>query len=179
MAEDLGQDRPPAGDEDVRSTLATLVELLTRSVMLPSDRLRETLDDAVRRGRMTRGDADDLVDRLVASGRTQTEELLGRLERLTGAPARAATGAGERARNVARLTAGTDRVLREVDRARRAAGLGTAFPVIGYDDLTAAQVIARLAELGPAELREVREHEKRNANRKSVLGAVDRRLRDA
>ncbi len=150
--------QPPNGDEDIRTTLATLRELLTRSVMLPSDRIRETLDDAVRRGRMTRDDADDLVDRLVTSGRAQTEDLLTRIERLTGAPARAANQAVERAIRVTRRGG---------------------FPIESYDDLTAAQVMARLGELSAGDLREVREHEKRNANRKSVLGAVDRRLRDA
>ena len=45
-----------------------------------------------------------------------------------------------------------------------------------YDELTAAKVTARLDGLGPAELRRVREHERRNANRKSVIAAVDRKL---
>jgi polyhydroxyalkanoate synthesis regulator phasin len=45
-----------------------------------------------------------------------------------------------------------------------------------YDELTAAQVTARLDDLPPADLRRVREHERRNANRKSVLAAVDRKL---
>ncbi|MGH2918857.1 MAG: hypothetical protein ACRDLS_09725, partial [Solirubrobacteraceae bacterium] len=71
---------------------------------------------------------------------------------------------------------GTDRALRTVDRARRAARLGSSFPVIGYEDLTAAQVRQRLAGLSPAELRKVRDHERRNANRKSVLGAIEKRL---
>lgn len=150
-------------DEEVRSTLASLRELLTRSMLLPSDRIRETLDDAVRRGRMTRDDADDLVERLVTSGRQQTEELLARVERLSGGSARAA-----------------DRVRREVDRARQAVGLGGAgFPIADFDELTAAQVMARLGDLDAPALRAVREHEKRNANRKSVLGAVERKLRDA
>ena len=70
-----------------------------------------------------------------------------------------------------------ERVLREVDRARRVAGVGPAFPILGYDDLTAAQVNERLGDLGPAELRKVRDYEKRNANRKSVLAAVEKRLR--
>jgi hypothetical protein len=69
-----------------------------------------------------------------------------------------------------------DRVLREVDRARRVAGLGGSFPILNYDDLTAAQVVERLEGLAPAELRTVRDHERRNANRKSVLAAVERRL---
>ena len=161
MPDDQGQG--PAGDEDVRSALATLVDLLARSVTLPSDRIRETLDDAVRRGRMTRDDADDLVERLVASGRAQSEELLARLERLPGI--------GDRARAA----------VQRVERVRRAAGLGgdEPFPIADYDALTAAQVMARLAALEEGELRAVREHEKRNANRKSVLGAIDHRLRAA
>jgi hypothetical protein len=63
-----------------------------------------------------------------------------------------------------------------VGTARRAAGLGPSFPISGYDDLTAAQVTERLDGLGPAELRAIRDHERRNANRKSVLAAIDRKL---
>jgi hypothetical protein len=77
---------------------------------------------------------------------------------------------------VRRGTAPADRLLREVDRARRAAGLGSSFPISGYDDLTAAQVTEQLDGLSTAQLREVREHERRNANRKSVLTAVERKL---
>jgi hypothetical protein len=77
---------------------------------------------------------------------------------------------------VRRGTAPADRLLREVDRARRAAGLGAGFPIDGYDDLTAAQVVERLDGLSTAQLREVRDHERRNANRKSVLAAVERKL---
>jgi hypothetical protein len=77
---------------------------------------------------------------------------------------------------VRRGTAPADRLLREVDRARRAAGLGSSFPISGYDDLTAAQVAEQLDGLSTAQLREVREHERRNANRKSVLTAVERKL---
>jgi hypothetical protein len=68
-------------------------------------------------------------------------------------------------------------VLREVDRARRVAGVGPSFPILGYDDLTAAQVTERLADLSAAELRKVRDYEKRNANRKSVLAAVEQKLK--
>src|ERR671931_257850 len=77
---------------------------------------------------------------------------------------------------VRRGTAPADRVLREVDRARRAAGLGPSFPIPGYDDLTAAQVNEQLDGLSTAELRQVSEHERRNANRKSVLTAIERKL---
>jgi hypothetical protein len=74
---------------------------------------------------------------------------------------------------VRRGTAPADRLIREVG---RAAGLGSSFPIPGYDDLTAAQVTERLDGLTPAELRTVREHERRNANRKSALSAIDRKL---
>lgn len=146
-----------ASRDDDRSSLDTLREALTRSLMLPRDRLRETLEDAVRRGRITRDDADELVDRLVALGRAQTDDTLARLERLTS-PARGA--------------------VKQVDRARRAVGGGgDTFPIADYDDLTAAQVINRLQHLEAADLRKVAEHERRNANRKMVLAAVEKRLR--
>ena len=74
---------------------------------------------------------------------------------------------------VRRGTAPADRLIREVG---RAAGLGSSFPIAGYDDLTAAQVTERLDGLTPAQLRTVRDHERRNANRKSVLAAIDRKL---
>ncbi len=147
-----------ASRDDDRSSLDTLRDALTRSLMLPRDRLRETLEDAVRRGRITRDDADELVDRLVALGRAQTDDTLARLERLMG-PARGA--------------------VMQVDRARRAVGGGSddGFPIADYDDLTAAQVINRLQHLEAADLRKVAEHERRNANRKMVLAAVEKRLR--
>jgi hypothetical protein len=74
---------------------------------------------------------------------------------------------------VRRGTAPADRVIREVGRAAR---LGSSFPIAEYDDLTAAQVTNRLDGLAPAQLRAVRDHERRNANRKSVLAAIDRKL---
>src|SRR3954468_21285553 len=77
---------------------------------------------------------------------------------------------------VRRGTAAAARLRRGGDRARRGGGLGSSFPISGYDDLTAAQVTEQLDGLSTAQLREVREHERRNANRKSVLAAVERKL---
>jgi len=77
---------------------------------------------------------------------------------------------------VRRGTAPAAGLLREVDRARRAAGLGSSFPIEGYDDLTAGKVAERLDDLSVAQLRQVRDYERRNANRKSVLTAVERKL---
>ena len=67
-------------------------------------------------------------------------------------------------------------MLAQADRARRAAGIGPSFPITGYDDLTAAQVQGRLDDLSPAELRKVRDYERRHANRKSVLSTVGKKL---
>jgi hypothetical protein len=53
---------------------------------------------------------------------------------------------------------------------------GPEFPIAGYDDLTAAQVAAGLDGMSVADLRKVREYEKANANRKTVLAAIERRL---
>ena len=50
-------------------------------------------------------------------------------------------------------------------------------PLPGYDELTAAQAQKRLAGLGPAQLRQLRDYERRHANRKTVLDAIERALR--
>ena len=173
---------PPerADDDAVHAAIAMLRDLLSRGVVISSDRLQETVDEAVRRGRMTRDDAEDLVANLVQIGRRQTQDTLAELESIVGRSASQTRRiARSRVRNVAsaaRHAPGTDRALRAVDRARRAAGLGSQFPISGYDDLTAAQVKERLGELSAAELRKVRDHERRNANRKSILGAIEKQL---
>jgi hypothetical protein len=120
------------------------------AVVVTRERLQEVVDDAVRRGRMTRSDAADLVSDIFARGRSTTEELLSVLP--------------------------TDRVRREVDRARRISGIGPSFPISGYEGLTAGQVQSRLDDLSPAELRKVRDYERRNANRKTVLAAIESKL---
>ena len=148
---------PPAADpEAVREQIVKLLGPVDL-VVLSRERVQAAVDDAVERGRMTRSDATELVGDLVAVGRRQTEDLLATLETL--------------------VSGSTDLLLREVERARRVAGLGPAFPIEGYDELTAAQVSPRLADLTAAELRTVREHERRNANRKTVLAAIEHRLR--
>jgi polyhydroxyalkanoate synthesis regulator phasin len=145
--------------DEIAANLGVLRERLVSSLTLTSDRLQETVDDAVRRGRMTRKDAEELLSTLVAAGRAQTEALLADVEQLLG------RGAG-------------DAVLRTVDRARRRVGgsVGGNFPILGYDDLTAAQITKRLTDLTPAQLRKVRDHERHHDARKSVLNAIERKL---
>ncbi len=148
---------PPTASEktSAAAAIAAVRELLSRGVTITGDRLQETMDEAVRRGRMTRTDAEELIQVLIQIGRRQTRDVLAA---------------------AARRAPGTDRALRTVDRARRFTGFGSSFPVIGYDALTAAQVKERLADLSPAEPRKVRECERRNANRTSVSGAIEKRL---
>jgi polyhydroxyalkanoate synthesis regulator phasin len=155
--------RAASADASLLESLAALRETLTRGVLLTRDRINETLDDAVRRGRMTRDDAEELGASLMGIGRRQAQDLLADVEQLLGTGRR-------------RTSERTDALVRQVDRARRAAGLGPTFPILGYDELTAAQVTERLSDLDAADLRKVRDYERRNANRKSVLSAVDRAL---
>ena len=139
-------------------------------VVVTRERLQEVLDEAVARGRMTRDDAGTmLADLLQRAGDAPTAAVtaVGEARKRARDTAR---GAGKRARDAG------DPVLATADRARRAAGVGPSFPILGYDDLTAAQVQSRLDGLSPAELRKVRDYEKRNANRKSVLNAVESKL---
>ncbi|MFL6187979.1 MAG: hypothetical protein ACJ745_24880, partial [Actinomycetes bacterium] len=169
--------RPAGGaDEAIRTTVQTALNRLARGVVLTRERLEQAMDDAVKRGRMTRGDANELVADLLRRGRKQTEEVLGDLEQLVGRSREQLETAATDARRRARRAPGADRVLREVDRARRSSGIAGSFPILGYDDLTANQITDRLDDLSPAELRKVRDYERRNANRKSVLSAVERKL---
>jgi hypothetical protein len=50
-------------------------------------------------------------------------------------------------------------------------------PISGYDNLSAPQVQERLDDLSPVQLRWLRDYEQRNANRKTVLERIDRKLR--
>ena len=156
-------------------------EALDRSVTLSRDRIQEVVDDAVKRGRMTRGDANELVSRLVSRGRQQTDDLMRELEKLLKeadarvSPAKkraeAAVGrAGRAARDAA------DRPLARADRLRRRAG-GPGAPITGYDNLTAAQVKSRLTDLTKADLRKVRTQEKNGKARKSILADIEKRLK--
>jgi polyhydroxyalkanoate synthesis regulator phasin len=126
--------KTPSEDDASRSVLNPLdVMVITR------ERLQDTLDDAVRRGRMTRDDAADLLAEIIRRA----------------------------------ISAPTDRVMREV---RRVTGAADVFPIDEYDELTAAQIVARIGELPLDELRRVRDYERRNANRKTVLAALDAKL---
>ena len=161
-------------------------------VMLSRARIEDALDEVVKRGRMTRDDATQLGQALFTVGRQQTDDLMKDLEQLLGrrrSQLEARTGnVGKRSVDAARgarksvgQAAGAarkaaDPLLVQADRARRAAGVGPSFPITGYDDLTAAQIQTRLQTLTPAELRKVRDYERRRGNRQTVLDAIEARL---
>ncbi|HTE61431.1 MAG TPA: hypothetical protein VK631_13855 [Solirubrobacteraceae bacterium] len=116
-------------------------------VVLTRARLQEVVDGMVERGRITRNDAADLVADLLARARSHADDPLADFEAI-----------GPRG---------------PIEVARR---VGRELPIARYDDLTAAEVADELDGMSAAELRKVREYEKANANRKTVLAAIERRL---
>src|SRR3954449_10710367 len=178
---------------EFRQALTTNLIRPLEMVMLSRQRIEDALEEVVKRGRMTRDDATQLGQALFTVGRQQTddvmkdlEQLLGRgrsrlearTENVGGRSADAARGARKRAGDAtAAARKAAVPLLAQADRARRVAGVGPSFPISGYDDLTSAQIQTRLTGLTPAELRKVRDYERRRGNRKSVLEAVESALR--
>jgi polyhydroxyalkanoate synthesis regulator phasin len=141
-------------------------------VMLTRERIQETLDDAASRGRVTRKDANELVAELVRRGRSGGDDVVSEIEGLLGKGREQIHSATKRATS----SEPVDRIVRGADRARRAAGVGSSFPISGYAELNVSQVQARLKELSKPELRKVLTYERKHANRKSVVGAIEKSL---
>jgi polyhydroxyalkanoate synthesis regulator phasin len=177
---------------EFRQALTTNLIRPLEMVMITRQRIEDALDEVVKRGRMTRDDATQLGQALFTLGRQQTDDVMKDLEQLLGRgrsrfeertgnvrersveAARGARRSVGRAAGAARTAA--DPLLVQADRARRVAGVGPSFPISGYDDLTAAQINSRLDTLTPAELRKVRDYERRRGNRSSVIDAIERKL---
>jgi polyhydroxyalkanoate synthesis regulator phasin len=174
------ENSPDEKDSRAEESVQAFREALEKSVTISRERLQDVVDDAVRRGRMTRGDAEELVGRLVTRGRDQAEDLLSQLERILSqlreAPGRARQQVGGRAQQARkRAVKAVDKPLAGADRVRRAARV-PGFPITAYDQLSIRQIDRRLQELSRAELRRVREYERRNKGRKSLLRSLDRKL---
>src|SRR4051794_31596514 len=152
-----GERRPPPGrvaaarDRLVRGMLSPL-----NVVLLSRNTIEDLFDDAVRRGRMTRTDAQEMAQSLLSRGARATDDFLSDLERMLG-------------------TRGDMVDLGEEPADGRSSSPN--LPIAGYDELSAAQVQDRLEGLTPAELRKLRDYEQRHANRKTVLDRIERRLR--
>ena len=54
---------------------------------------------------------------------------------------------------------------------------GGGFPIAGYDELNVAEISERLEGLTAAQIREVREYEKRNKDRHTLIEQLDRKLK--
>src|SRR5450755_3018596 len=159
--------------------LANLAEQLAKGEIKPSDlvittrdRIRATLEEAAERGRVTRQDANELIAELVRRGQHQSEDLVADIEQLMDRGREKLESAGKHARKAEPV----DRLVRGADRARRTVGVGPTFPILGYDDLNARRVQERLKDLSRPELRKVRDYERKHANRKSVLGPIEKAL---
>lgn len=63
-------------------SIAQFRDSLEHSVTLSRERIQEVVDDAVKRGRMTHGDAEKMIGELLKRGRKQTDALLSELEKL-------------------------------------------------------------------------------------------------
>jgi polyhydroxyalkanoate synthesis regulator phasin len=70
------------GTVGLDKSIAQLRESLEHSVTLSRERVQEVVDDAVKRGRMTHGDAEKMIGELFKRGRKQTDALLSELEKL-------------------------------------------------------------------------------------------------
>jgi outer membrane biosynthesis protein TonB len=77
--------RPTAGFD---KSIAQFRDSLEHSVTLSRERIQEVVDDAVKRGRMTHGDAEKMIGELLKRGRKQTDALLSELEKLARAARR-------------------------------------------------------------------------------------------
>jgi polyhydroxyalkanoate synthesis regulator phasin len=172
----------PTEEESSRAeqSVQAFRDALEKSITISRELLQEVVDDAVRRGRMTRGDAEEMVSRLATRGREQAEDLLSQLDGLLSqareVPDRAKQGAGVRAEQARKRTvAAVDKPLASVDRVRRGARV-PGFPITAYDQLSIRQIDRRLQELSRQELRKVRDYERKNKARKGLLRALDRKL---
>jgi polyhydroxyalkanoate synthesis regulator phasin len=175
---------PTEAEESSRAeqSVQAFRDALEKSITISRERLQEVVDDAVKRGRMTRGDAEEMVGRLATRGREQAEDLLAQLERILDqareVPDRARQEVGGRAEQARKRTvAAVDKPLASADRVRRAARV-PGFPITAYDQLSIRQIDRRLQELSRQQLRKVRDYERKNKGRKGLLRALDRKIQD-
>jgi hypothetical protein len=57
--------------------------------------------------------------------------------------------------------------------------IGGGFPIAGYDELNVEEIKDRVDGLSAAQIREIREYEKRNKNRETLIEELDRKLKAA
>ena len=137
----------------------------------------------VKRGRMTRDDANELVSDLVSRSRKQTDDLLKDLEKLLEqarkeAPARPRSAPGPQAGRPGVPAERPRRrrpALAQADRLRRRAGRAAPFPITAYDQLTAAQIKKRLGGPEPGRAAQGPRLREANGNAQGLISARSRR----
>ena len=144
----------------------------TGMVLLTRDRIEEALQKS---GKLSAKDARGIAGDLVKRGRKETDDVLKDLESLMDKGRRDVTKRAGKARDRAVHTASP--AIAQADKARRAAGVGSKFPISLYDELKVGEIKARLGDLSAPQLRKVRDYERRNANRKGVLSAIESKLK--
>ncbi len=159
---------PEDRDDALLAQLAALRRSLARSVAETGERVQETVEDAVRRGRMTRKDASELAAAIVAASRRQTDEIRQEIEALL------VRGRRRVGKDAPAVDAPEEPVAIPIEREEDG---DRTLPIERYDELTAVLVRKSLKGLSADELRAVREHEASHAKRKTVLAEVDRLLR--
>jgi polyhydroxyalkanoate synthesis regulator phasin len=148
-------------------------------VMLTRERIEEALEKS---GKLSPKDARGIASDLLKRGRKETDDVLKDLENLLAKGrrdlGRRTTTARQQAKSArSRAVHAASPALAQADRVRRTAKVGSNFPISLYEQLNVAEIKSRLSDLTPAELRKVRDHERRNANRKGVLSAIESKLR--
>ena len=160
-------------------TVAEFREALRKNLIKPSGMVlltRERIEEALSKsGKLSPKEARGIAGDLVKRGRKETNDVLKDLEGLLEKGRRDVSKRAGSARG--RAVHAASPAIARADRARRAAKVGSSFPISLYEDLNVGEIKARLADLTPAELRKVRDHERRNANRKGVLGAIESKLK--
>ena len=74
----------------------------------------------------------------------------------------------------------TEEVLRQTERATKEAELAAvlgALKTANYDELSVAEISKRLDGLSTEQLRKVREYEKKNKNRETLIEQIDRKIK--
>jgi polyhydroxyalkanoate synthesis regulator phasin len=160
-------------------TVAEFREALRQNLIKPSGMVlltRERIEEALSKsGKLSPKEARGIAGDLVKRGRKETNDVLKDLEGLLEKGRRDVSNRAGSARG--RAVHAASPAIARADRARRAAKVGSSFPISLYEDLNVGEIKARLTDLTPAELRKVRDHERRNANRKGVLSAIESKLK--
>ena len=178
-----------------RDALERSRSALESNVTLPRDRVQEVVDDAVKRGRMTRGDANELVSNLVSRSRKATDDLIRDLEKLLEQARKEVDTRTSKARKELETPAPRPASRRPAPPSASAAPPATpptgrsprptscaAAPALRARRSPATtssprpQVKSRLKDLTKADLRKVRTQEKRGKARKGILDAIEKQL---